>query len=659
MSHKHRLTLLLVCNDSEQGERALASLTHSELDTSPILCTKLADAEQHLSQTTIDAIICSSDFKHQTALLKRCLNQHHTIPFIAADESKEELPASLRAEWIEKGAHDLIYFHDTRLLSAVIKRETQRHQQQTTNNILRKELFENERQSAQLVKHSHIPSCGLIDGIPVICNNAFATLWPNIDQQTLMTTPFLDIIDKENQAELKKLLSLSQNKKQTAEIDQLLLKDKRILKASLSPFTLNGEAATLLQCSALSHEIRPQQNNNDIISQIQNSTGTATSLFYIHIKQTPNKQLNPEAINLLYQQLISSLRSDDTAFTIKDKDLVIIRPRSKNNQKIGDETLLKEGADITNTLLKLASKSSDINQAACGICDLHDRSSSAKQTLVETFSAANLAIQTNKSSLLTDRPEKNTPRKQWTIFIVEAIKSKRLNTQLRPIVNLAGDARQRFLLQLNATDEADENYSHNQLTRGIKTAKLENTLDRWLIFSALNTLNRARKHNAAISLFIPTSDKIADDTELLSRLKKALKSPLPNSKQLVIRCDLKAAKQAPEKWIAFINHTRELKCAIMLDNCSATNSELSLINQIKPDYTMLSPEILDQLQSDKANETIETIKQLNNTNKGYLMATQVNDSATLAALWNLGIDLLIGDIIDKNDKNFSIRAMAS
>ena len=225
--------------------------------------------------------------------------------------------------------------------------------------------------------------------------------------------------------------------------------------------------------------------------------------------------------------------------------------------------------------------------------------------------------------------------------IGDTVKQQRLSLVFQPIVSLRGDGRERYEMLLRLRNQEGRELLPETVFAIAQHHRVGIVLDRWVIAQALRLL-RERQAKPPI-LFINISAAILQDSAMMEWLSAGLEKTRVTPGNLVFELPESAARQHAARAAAFIDRLHQLGCGFSMERFAGSESSLALALKLKVNYAKFDRSFVENLTTDRAlQERLASVASSLKNAQITPVVSCVEDSATLATLWQCGVNLVQG-----------------
>lgn len=240
--------------------------------------------------------------------------------------------------------------------------------------------------------------------------------------------------------------------------------------------------------------------------------------------------------------------------------------------------------------------------------------------------------------------------RHWTVQLQAAIDSNRFRLLYQPIVSLRGGTEEIYQVLLRLLDEQGNEMPPEQFMPGAEQVGLMGAIDRWVIERAAKLLAARRQTGHKTSFFIKLFvDTMADKT-LLPWISQTLKSVRLAGDGLIFEVREASAASNLREAKEFVNGLKQLRCRFALNHAPSGNgaSNFGYLKHLAVDYLKVNGALMPGLVAEPENQqAVKLVKDAASSAQMLTVAECVEDAATLALLWQYGIDYVQGYYFQK------------
>ena len=250
----------------------------------------------------------------------------------------------------------------------------------------------------------------------------------------------------------------------------------------------------------------------------------------------------------------------------------------------------------------------------------------------------------------------NDPRESLLQEIRLALQHDRFHLVFQPVVSLKGESEEKFqvLVRLRTSDGGERTAA--EILPLVAGARLTDDLDRWVLARCILTLAERDRVDRPVRLFVNQSIEAVLDPARVAWIGAELASHRAEGSRLVLEFRAVDVRAHLRHSAAFFEAVRPLGIRIALSAFENDEASLQTLDHLSVDYVKPAAHYLAPNEHDALREVIANAKA-----RGLLvLAPQIEDARTAAALWNIGIDYVQGNFVQQASAglDFDFRASA-
>jgi len=290
--------------------------------------------------------------------------------------------------------------------------------------------------------------------------------------------------------------------------------------------------------------------------------------------------------------------------------------------------------------------------AALGYCMVDSTSPASMELIDRVERATNEAALRGPNQVEEYKPDlKNATDEEqeeaWAHRIKMALKENRFFLAFQPIVSLSGDREtSRYEVFLRMIDEDGKMLSPQEFILRAERGDLIQSIDRWVVLSALKQISTAARQGEVIQLYVRISEQSLRDPEFAKWLAGRLTAVRMQDDLLMIQVRAETAGYLLKPIENLKDVVSGLGCDIVIDSFGEGNDPFRILDHLKAPLIKISRPLMDRFADQGANQ--ELVSNLISTAKQrslHVMVPNVEDAATLQVLWPMGVDYVQGDFI--------------
>ncbi len=681
MKKESAVHLLVVDSSSDDTEMTASLLRRAGHGVRVTRVEKLEEVRTELEDQAFDLIVslprlAELDVQQVLTLVREASRD---IPLIVVTRGAEDQEPALEA--LRNGARDLAQKDQPERLQLIMLRELADLKLRRNHRLCEESLREAEKRNHQLLDSSRDAIAHVHDGMHIYANAAYLSLFGYVNAEDVKGVPVLDMVASTDHACFRDFLRNYSKGDQPGELELLGRHSGGVefkLKMEFSSIKVEDEACTqiiirdLSQNQELQDKIR-QLSRQDLLTGLYNHryfmeeldhavskamNGETSAMLYIGIDSLPNikESLGISASNMTLGDIArlvhGKIGSVGLAARLSDEVFTVLLPKMDiaRAQKLA-ETLRKA---VEDTVFEADGQPVTLTCTICA-CVLSGDITNSRELLLG-ISRACVAQQNagdNRVHIYNPVAEAYVIREKirhWTVQLQAAIDSNRFRLLYQPIVSLRGGTDENYQVLLRLLDEQGNEIQPEQFMPDAEQVGLMGAIDRWVIERAVKLLAARRQAGHKTSFFIKLFvDTMADKTLLpwISQTIKAMSLPgaglVFEVRETSVANNLREAKE-------FVNGLKQLHCRFALNHSpsSGGSTNFSYLKHLPVDYIKVNGALMPGLMSRPDNQAaVKLVNAAAHGAKILTVAECVEDAATLALLWQYGIDYVQGYYFQK------------
>ncbi len=660
--------LLLLEPSSNDAETMITTLRNHGYPVRATQVIKEDDLIEQLSRQTWDLCLTRAEVKGLNAnrVVELIDEYARDIPviLITHDENETDLISALRS-----GMKDAVPFASQELMYLIVKRELENLEQRKLRKKAELLLAEAEKRCNLLLDSSQDAIAYIHDGMHIYANQAYVELFGFEDPDELLCMPVMDMIagkDHENfknflrqyaknpshnqfaangingsGEEFESVITLSNATYDNESCTQFLVKS-RSDNAELEAKVAELSAQDVL--TGLYNQNYFQERLDDIINA-DAEAGNGGQLLFIALDQY--KEISKDfgiggaddIITAAAHWIEDFFGEEPLLARYGNENFVVyLESFSPDKAKQSAEELL---ASVAKHLFEIEGKTQKIT-ISIGIAPVGDQTNNAREIISFAHSACMRAVKAggNNAKVTSKMVDGEKHEHSDTIAkIHDAIETGKFHLLFQPIVKLHGEEKPMYqaLLRMK-TDKGD--IPPSEIFPIAQIGGLAAKLDRWVLMESLKQLHHQK---SKASIFVHLSAQALTDDTFLTFIDGLFKSTKMPQSSLVLGVNAEDAMTYLKKVIVFSQMLKKMKVNLAITHLTPSPEHLGLLDQIIPKYAITDADITTQLSSGgESIAQITTIFSEAHQRDVLTITPKVEDAATLAALWPLGVKYIQG-----------------
>ncbi len=681
------LPILVVADNQNKAEMLNSLLRARRLAVQPVWTSQLSEWQADRFNPEIIYYFADSGEEPLDTLIERARQIGAPLIVIGKDRETEE-PASI----IEAGAVEWVGINEDRLLAAVTRREHARAQATLAMRRLEAENQNYRSRLEELISTSKDAIAYLQDGVIVEANPAFCELLGEQDSKAVQDQPIMDFFNPSSQTVLKRELRKLARSPATAKPRSLRLKTSvgtaQEYTAELSLTDVDGVHQVRLSLHGASGGESAARKHLQALEQQQQAL--ESQLHWLEQHDAGSKFLQPQvfaavAAERVRRPLTKMVRAmvilrpadtaealsrfshlgcaevgptlsstispfmeeDDLASRIENLTLALLISRADEASiRASIQSMLDQ---LSETVLETHDKSSYIG--FCAGYQLIDRVRHLDTLIESSLKAARGKAGTlqNSSTIKDTHYDQKMDHRDWRAFIEEALQERRFGLNLTQIQNLAnGDqyyTSDPVLLDLERRPIPSESFMPSAREYGL-TRAIEYQLLGYSFLTLLHLAEKARETRIIVPLGL---EALADAglKQFIQSLAQRTRARLA-PKSLILELSLGEAASQIRETRQFALDAEQINCGIGFRDIETGHTLDQLLTKIQPDSLRTRSSLVERLnEAETAQAELKRLSELGARNKSLLIVRGVNDTNTMALLYNLGISIVEGSAISE------------
>jgi len=648
-----------------------------------IYSQSIADGPQLLSalrEQAWDVVLCATDATDLT-LQEVCAglaDSNADLALIVVYDGRAETGDRRVVESLRMGAADAVDKHNPDHLELVLGREIAHLTERRSVRQWRSALDERERHWQGLLEASRDPIAYVHGGMHIHANPTYLDMFGYDSLEELESLPMLDLVDTGDQARFKKFIRDEQSTDggtRAIELAGLRSDGNRLdVRIEISPDTFEGESCWQVV-------IRDQTDSTEIYHQLEYLrrhdplTGLSNRQHFVEclesgMKLAPEREGDVRA--LLYVELDNFHTLRETA-GIAGSDQIITEIAKLFRERVADRhdlarfgdnmfTILVEVPNVRGAMDIAERLRSGLDErvievggasfgstCSVGICPISINARSPESVLAEAHRLARVARKMggNRVEVLLSEEVEATRRRfrrssKPTLEV--ALEGGDLRLLYQPIINLRETSMELYEVSLGRIGKTGEVVVADNLFDVELEAELLKRVDEWVIENAINVLAEQIRTDRDTHFFITLSDQALYDEQMLLAIGKKLRMEQVPSDHLILEISETTAVSQARSVKAFIKGLREFNCLAALQDFGTGLNSLNTLKSLDVAYFKIDPVLVQTLAVNPESESavrsiVETAMSLDKR----AIAAGVEEAATLAMLWDIGVHYAQGD----------------
>lgn len=681
---KKLLHVLIIDDSPDDAELVVETLRHAGYIPKSQRVQDIAGMQSALAKDPWDIVVTETDVPHLTVLsaLDAVRHARHQPPCIVMTRTiSDEDMANLMAA----GVRDVVFKHQTSRLAPVIERELAVGRARLELEETRQLLTQLQQRYQALVDGSHEATCYSQDGMHTSANPAYLKLFGYDDLKELEEIPVLNLIDKADHARLKDQFRKAARDSQGVRATELIAMRKDgsrfPVDIMISAINMNGESWHQIRVTDISRQKTIEQrlqflHDHDPLTGLYNrhyflqALGEAVSAAHdgnrtgvlLHLDLEQLSEINEahgytigDRLLLRFAQLLrEKLRDSDILARFGGDKLAALLPDTE--ERLGQAIAAEIRKTLNEAVFTEDGKTLTCRCAVSAIA-INTTVGSAEQALALAYRAhAEQRPRPIEPVVVVEaapivRPAAAVHRSEKESGVVNAIASALqadgFQMLYQPIVNLQGDPSENYEVLTRMSTNGAELVTAAEFMPTAEEALLARDIDRLVVRRAIETLRDLRASGRRVTLFVNLSAAALTDTELPIMILETLRDTGVKGGSLVFEIKEASLTKQPQEASAFIASLRKLGCRFAADEIGR-HGEATLSQSL--DYLKIDNALVHALINENAGQAVvKELFELARTGNRRVIVKNVEDAASLAVLWNYGIEYVQGNYFQPPD----------
>jgi diguanylate cyclase (GGDEF)-like protein/PAS domain S-box-containing protein len=589
---------------------------------------------------------------------------------------------------LRAGAADVITKEDKEHLQLVVKRELESLYARRTLKTKAEVLTQTEKRTRSLLDSSRDAIVYVHDGMHVYANQSYLELFGYADFEDLEGIPIMDMVAESAHESFKEHLKQKQGKLLNEEPMEV-----QGIKMDGSPFTalaefsaayIEGEpcAQIIFRDRSNARELEEQLaqlSNNDLLTGLYNRKYMLDQLTVI-VDSVPKDRIQTSLLYLVlddFQSIservgiaatdgvvrdIADLLSDaldekmeiarfgDHSFAVLIKNMT---------QEAVEETAATVTKQIADHIVELGGQSVSAT-VSVGIVVLNQ----AYANVQEPLACAEIAVKrvmdeggngTYTYNPVIDAPGTSEQDRVWVEKVANALKANHFGLVYQPIVGLGGSSEQNYVVFVRMQDPVTGELTlPGQFLGAAASAGLMPAIDRWVVEHTLTALQDQVDNGKETGFFIKIATETILDASFMLWLAEQLRTQKVSGGRLTFELTeaqivghFKEAKQ-------FANGINELHAKLAVTQYASSKSSANYLQHVPVSYVKFGRDFVQDLARDSEKQKLlhDITIEMHETEIKVIVEF-VENSESLAVLWQSGVDFLQGYFLQEPSQSLS------
>lgn len=673
---------MIIHQSEEEAERILSLLRNFQIAVRPSRCINEESLTQTLEEKPLDLVLCQmmqNDLPLQLTI-DTVKSSGQDLPVIAL---LEQLDNDGITEALEQGANNFCTANLPDHMGKVIEKERNFLNSRRRNRLIQIELKETEKRCSSLLDSSKQAIAYIHDGIHVYANQSYQDLFKYDDFEELEVTPFLNLVDKKDITDAKKILK-DISKGILPEDDlQFMLKDSDDesfeANIAITPAMVDGEkcAQFIIQMPSSNPEAEKELfeiRNKDLLTKFFNRSyyenylsdaldkvkakqAKGDCILYLHIDNTKKleEQLGKSALDLLIASLAEFIQSrfgTKVMYSRYDHETLIIQLKTTIEKA---EIAAKKLQEVINDEIFSAGETSANCTVSIAVTQLAEQTESVNEVLKTLHQEVQKSIKKggNTVSVFDPAEEEKMARaaaQVWIEKITVGLKKNLFTMHYQPIVDV-GEGQKEFYEALIRLRSGDDLIQPGQFIPVAMKHGFIKEIDRVVIGNAIAAI---KAESRDVSIFIKISSASLTDPTLPNWVADTVKNAGISPNKVVIEVTESELVTHAKQMKPVIKAINGIGVPFVVEKFGSGLNSFSILKHFPIDFLKVDASFMKDFSSNEENQAKvkEVIEKAHSLGK-QVICEFVEDANTMSKLWTYSVNFVQGNFIAPASKDMT------
>lgn len=674
------LHLLVIESTSNDVEALLNALRNDGVAIESRHLARIEELESCLDEGQWDLLLCATnvdgvDIARTVELASR---EGSYTPVVVIHDSQADESRGAVIEALAAGAKDAVQKSDAEHLKLVLRRELESLGARRDVHRWRNALSEREERWRALLHASRDPIAYVHDGMHIHANPTYLDMFGYDSIDELTGLPVLDLVVADDQSRFKDFMRAhmkGEGEGSSIEVAGLRSDGNRLdIRMELSPATFEGELCWQLV-------VRDQSESNEIRAQLEYLrkhdplTGLYNRQFFMSTleKAVIGGAGADSGRMLLYLELDNfnvlketiGIGATDTLIAEVARALLGRVPEGGVLSRFGDSVFtlmmqvphIRAAWDVAEDLRSaVAERIVDVSgksvtsTCSIGICPMLSRARAPESVLAQAQHSCRTARKQGGNRIEIQFPTGAKPAVEKAKVessgdvVAQAVDNGQLSMLYQPIVNLHEDNMEVYEVHLRVVGENGRPLAESSIFSAEVDAAVVTKLDQWVIERVIGLMAERQRDGHDTHFFVKLSEQAIVDESMLLFISKQLRSAQVSGKCLVLKVSEASAMSQVKNVKAFIKGLKQLDCHAALEDFGTGLTSFNTLRHVPVDYLKIDADLVHTLATDHESQSaVRAIVDMARSLRKRVVAVGVEDAATLAMLWDMGVHFAQGD----------------
>ena len=674
------LQLLVIESTSNDVEALLNALRNDGVAVESRHLSDMKRLEGSLDEERWDLLLCATnvDGVDIAQVVEMASAKGHDMPVVVIHDRDPDEARQAVVDALAAGAKDAVQKTDAEHLKLVLRREFQSLGARRDVRRWRDALSEREERWRALLQASRDPIAYVHDGTHIHANPTYLDMFGFDSIDELTGSPVLDLVIADDQSRFKDFMRVhmkGEGEGSSIEVAGLRSDGNRLdIRMELSPATFEGELCWQLI-------VRDQSESNEIRAQLEYLrkhdplTGLYNRQYFMSAleKAVVGGAGSDSGRMLLYLELDNfnvlketiGIGATDTLIAEIARTLLGRVPEGGVLSRFGDSVFtlmmqvphIRAAWDVAEDLRSAVgerivdvSGKSVISTCSIGICPMLSRARAPETVLARAQHSCRTARKQGGNRIEIHFPAGSNPAtvkmnaESPGKIVAQALDDGQVSMLFQPIVNLHEDNMEVYEVYLRVAGESGRPLSESSIFSAEVDADVVTKLDQWVIERVIELMAKRQRGGHDTHFFVKLSEQAIVDESMLLFISKSLRSAQVPGKCLVLKISEASAMSQVKNVKAFIKGLKQLDCYTALEHFGTGLTSFNTLRHVPVDFLKIDADLVHTLATDHESQSaVRSIVEMARSLRKRVVAVGVEDAATLATLWDMGVHFAQGD----------------
>ncbi|PHS72579.1 MAG: GGDEF-domain containing protein [Cycloclasticus sp.] len=234
-------------------------------------------------------------------------------------------------------------------------------------------------------------------------------------------------------------------------------------------------------------------------------------------------------------------------------------------------------------------------------------------------------------------------------IIQSALEEGRLHPLYQPIVDLSEKSTENYAVLLRILDNKNKHIPPDNFILTAEKTGLISALDEWVLKNTIEQIRETSRQGIKRKFFISLSSVTYRNAAFLETLVSNIKLFNIDASSIVFQINFSDVLTDPTVLKNFISLIKnKCGCQLAFDHTGFTQITDDMLKEYAVDYIKIDGSFSQNLlNNEESQQTIRKIVEVTRRNNVKTIAKSVENSNTLAILWNIGVDAVQGYFLQK------------